>query len=451
MEEIVASRRQPDLRVVPALFALMAFLASWGALTAGPAAADDPTTTTTTPPVTDPVPAPTSPETTAPPGAPDPGPLPPRAGPPPLPDQPPLPPDLQLPDPTPQVRVLVAQITIMDIQRWQGIAAFALQNATQAKAAADAKVTQAEAAVEAAQREIDNSRDQLGSLAVLAYMGSGDSVLSAVLKGDPTAGARQRELLNSSLDHRRQDLSDAQQQLVEANDALDAAHQAAADAAQQVTDAQAGVDDLVTKLADARTEEANARAKRPGWQLTIEGANLATAEELSAWFTAQNHVSRANAPLDDLTGWFVTEGTTEGVRGDMAFAQAVVETGYFANPDTVTGNNFAGIGHCDTCPSGFVFPDVQTGVRGQIQLLKSYVEDKPTYANPLVDSRLRGPAGCCQNWTELTHVWASDPNYGPVILGVYERILTYVVMTRSANGGQPPPPRPVPTGPTSTP
>ena len=48
-------------------------------------------------------------------------------------------------------------------------------------------------------------------------------------------------------------------------------------------------------------------------------------------------------------------------------------------------------------------------------------------------------------------MWASDPNYGPVILGVYEKILTYVVMTRTANGGQPPPPRPVPTEPTATP
>ena len=67
----------------------------------------------------------------------------------------------------------------------------------------------------AAQHEIDDSRGQLGSLAVLAYMGSGDSVLSAVLKGDSTAAARQRELLSSSLDHRKQDLEDAQQQLAE--------------------------------------------------------------------------------------------------------------------------------------------------------------------------------------------------------------------------------------------
>ena len=430
-----------------ALFALMAFLVSGAALTASPAAADDPTTTiTTTPPTTDPAPT-TSPETTAPPGAVDPGPLPPRTGPPPLPDQPPLPPDLKLPDPTPHLRLLVAQITIMDVQRWQGIAGFAVATAKQGQADAEAKVADADAAVTTAQGDIENSHKQLGSLAVLAYMGSGDAVLSAVLKGDSTAGARQRELLNASLDNRTQDLRDAERRLTEANDHLAAARQVAADAAQKVTDAQAASDAVDAKLADAQQEEANARANRPGWQLTIEGANLATAEELSAWFAGQNHASRANAPLDDLTGWYVSEGNAEGVRGDMAFAQAVVETGYFANPDTLNGNNFAGIGHCDSCPSGFVFKDVQSGVRGQIQLLKSYVEDKPTYVNPLVDSRLRGPAGCCQNWSELTHVWASDPNYGPVILGVYEKILTYVVMTRTANGGLPPPARVVPPTP----
>ena len=455
MEETVAVRRRPDRQVVVALFALMASMASWSAFTASPAAADDPTTTTTTLPSADPAPTTspetTSPETTTPPGATDPGPLPPRTGPPPLPGQPPLPPDLKLPDPTPHIRLLAAQITTMETQRWQGIAAFALEGAKHAQADTDAAVTEAEATVGAADHDIDNSRDQLGSLAVLAYMGSGDAVLSAVLKGDSTAAARQRELLNSSLDSRKQDLRDAQRQLVDANTALDAARQAAADAAQKVNDAQAGVDDLAAKLVDARKEEANARANRSGWQLTIEGANLATAEELSAWFAGQNHPSRANAPLDDLTGWFITEGTTEGIRGDMAFAQALVETGYFANPDTVNGNNFAGIGHCDTCPSGFAFKDVQSGVRGQIQLLKSYAQHKPEYTYPLVDSRLRGPAGCCQNWTELTHVWASDPNYGPVILGVYEKLLTYVVMTRTANGGQPPRPRTPPTGSTSTP
>ncbi len=72
-------------------------------------------------------------------------------------------------------------------------------------------------------------------------------------------------------------------------------------------------------------------------------------------------------------------------------------------------------------------------MRGQVQLLKSYVEVNPTYENPLVDRRLRGPAGCCQTWNQLTGVWASDGRYGPLILGLYEEMLTWLVQYRVAN------------------
>ena len=93
-------------------------------------------------------------------------------------------------------------------------------------------------------------------------------------------------------------------------------------------------------------------------------------------------------------------------------------------------NNFAGVGHCDSCSDGFRFATALDGVRGQAQLLKSYVEVKPTYANPLVDSRLRGPAGCCQTWNQLTGVWATDGRYGPLILGLYEDMLEWLLLTR---------------------
>ena len=42
-----------------------------------------------------------------------------------------------------------------------------------------------------------------------------------------------------------------------------------------------------------------------------------------------------------------------------------------------TDNNFAGIGWCDSCPHGFDFPDAETGVRAQMQLLRIYVD--PTF------------------------------------------------------------------------
>jgi len=41
------------------------------------------------------------------------------------------------------------------------------------------------------------------------------------------------------------------------------------------------------------------------------------------------------------------------VRGDLAFAQAVLETGSFGH---ALDNNYSGIGACDSCTSEFLFP-----------------------------------------------------------------------------------------------
>ena len=125
----------------------------------------------------------------------------------------------------------------------------------------------------------------------------------------------------------------------------------------------------------------------------------------------------------------------EGVRGDIAFAQAVLETGGFANNDSVLANNFSGIGHCDTCPSGWVFPSPRLGVRAQIQLLKSYAIAGPDYSRPLVDRRLRGPAGCCEVWGDLTTVWATDPTYGPKVMLIYSDIVAHALARRGAGQG----------------
>ena len=66
--------------------------------------------------------------------------------------------------------------------------------------------------------------------------------------------------------------------------------------------------------------------------------------------------------------FYLSEGLAEGVRGDIAFAQAMVETGAFTSPLT-RHNNFAGIGTCDSCATGYDFESPQLGVRAQMQLL----------------------------------------------------------------------------------
>jgi hypothetical protein len=89
--------------------------------------------------------------------------------------------------------------------------------------------------------------------------------------------------------------------------------------------------------------------------------------------------------VEDFARWFIEEGQAEGIRGDIAFAQAVLETGGFANNDSVLANNFSGIGHCDTCESGWRFPSPQMGCGPRSSCSSPTPCVKPTYVNPKVD------------------------------------------------------------------
>ena len=75
---------------------------------------------------------------------------------------------------------------------------------------------------------------------------------------------------------------------------------------------------------------------------------------------------------------YLEEGAAEGVRGDFAFAQAVVETGGFS---AANDNNYSGLGWCDGCARGIVFPTPRDGIRGQIQLLLNYADSGSRAAN----------------------------------------------------------------------
>jgi hypothetical protein len=139
--------------------------------------------------------------------------------------------------------------------------------------------------------------------------------------------------------------------------------------------------------------------------------------------------------IDELTALFVAEGQDEGVRSDIAFAQSLLETGSFSYPGgglvNGTDNNFAGVGACDSCAHGHVYPDAQTGVRVQMQYLHVYADATMTvsrFAHPPVDPNMdknfrRGKA---PTWSGLTHTWATADGYADSILRVYYAILDWV-------------------------
>ena len=144
----------------------------------------------------------------------------------------------------------------------------------------------------------------------------------------------------------------------------------------------------------------------------------------------------ATVPLDAMAAYFIEEGAFEGVTGDVAFMQSIVETGWFRFNGTIpaTSNNFAGIGATDTNPRPAIFPDARTGVRAQIQHLRAYADPSaltctvPPLHNPCVDPRfdLVVPKGKAPTWNQMGGGnWATAAGYGATILQLYAEALAF--------------------------
>lgn len=167
----------------------------------------------------------------------------------------------------------------------------------------------------------------------------------------------------------------------------------------------------------------------PSGQLSLLGGPALDAAQMVAWYQAQGYVDLTTAPIAQLAAWYLQAGTYEGVRGDVAFAQAVLETGGFSSPDAVDFSNFAGIGHCDTCATGWRFPSPAGGVLGQVQLLRIFAaagpppRGAPRPVLPVLTAAKQMRAGCCATVESLTGVWATDPTYGSQILAIYASML----------------------------
>ena len=170
------------------------------------------------------------------------------------------------------------------------------------------------------------------------------------------------------------------------------------------------------------------------------GAARLSPEQIVAWFNGRqprpSGTYGATVPVETMARLFVEEGAAEGVKGDVAFIQSVVETGWFRFSGSVpaASNNFAGIGATDTNPAPAVFPDARTGVRAQIQHLRAYADATavtctvPPLHNPCVDPRfaLVVPKGKAPAWNQMGNGnWATASTYAGSILQLYSEALTF--------------------------
>ncbi|MBO5208082.1 MAG: N-acetylmuramoyl-L-alanine amidase [Lachnospiraceae bacterium] len=136
----------------------------------------------------------------------------------------------------------------------------------------------------------------------------------------------------------------------------------------------------------------------------IMGNSKATAEQLNALLLAKNPQATGYLHLAEI---FLEEGVKEGVRGDGAFCQALIETGCFkfggdVQPDQ---HNYAGLGATGGVP-GLSFQDDRTGIRAQIQHLKGYATTSPLIQE-CVDPRYKYVSkGCAPTFEQLSGKWA---------------------------------------------
>ncbi|MDQ0204328.1 glucosaminidase domain-containing protein [Pectinatus haikarae] len=163
---------------------------------------------------------------------------------------------------------------------------------------------------------------------------------------------------------------------------------------------------------------------------TILGRAMATPEQCVSYLLRINPKPEISVSPQELVSYYYQEGSKEGVRPDVAFAQALVETGFFRYGGTVTPdqNNYGGLGTTSTIVKGAYFSTSQMGVRAHIQHLLAYASLMPPQA-PIIDPRYSLVRSIYQqqtltSWQDLNGRWAvPGDTYGQHILNVYNAIL----------------------------
>lgn len=166
----------------------------------------------------------------------------------------------------------------------------------------------------------------------------------------------------------------------------------------------------------------------------IMGSSVATVEQMTAYIKAKNPTVAQS--VIDMLPYYISEGKSEGVRGDIAFAQSCLETGNFKFENTavtLAQNNFCGMGVTSKGKTGNSFDTPQLGIRAQIQHLKAYASTE-ALVNACIDPRYRYVTKGSAEYVEWLGQkenpngkgWATGKGYGDKII----RILNALIGTK---------------------
>jgi hypothetical protein len=317
------------------------------------------------------------------------------------------------------------------------------------------EMTALEANIVALDAERERQRQLVARQAAALYQNADSGGSLDFLNDDIEDAARRTELTQAVFESsiRRADaLDDMAQQLQQAREEL-AAKQAELDTRRGELEAKLA--ELASRQAEfeAKVDAANeafekAKAIDALRQLgtPVQGESVLTAADIAGWYRTTGSTPHLTVSIDELAQLYIEEGAAENVRGDLAFAQAYLETGGFNFPSygqvSSDDNNFAGMGACDSCSTGDQFPTARDGVRAQIQHLLNYADSSSRAANlhnppsPYWYGSDPGTAarnfdtffakGWAPVWDDFGGGnWATDPGYAPKVLGLYERMVGY--------------------------
>ena len=173
---------------------------------------------------------------------------------------------------------------------------------------------------------------------------------------------------------------------------------------------------------------------------SIMGASSTNVNQMVAYYNSRAtypaFYANSDAPtINDFCRIYIEECNAEGVRAEVAFAQAMKETGFlkFGGLVQIDQYNFAGLGATGPGFPGERYDSVRTGIRAQVQHLKAYASTE-TLKNTCVDSRFKYVTRGCAQYVEWLGInenpykkgWATATNYGYSIVNDYiAKLLQY--------------------------
>jgi hypothetical protein len=160
----------------------------------------------------------------------------------------------------------------------------------------------------------------------------------------------------------------------------------------------------------------------------ILGQSQISAEKMVAFVKSINPTAQ---DIDEIAIQFIEIGKRYNLKGDIAFCQSIIETGWFkfdgGTAVTPGQHNYCGMGVTSKGIKGNEFPSVIQGVMAQIQHLFAYACNNPLpIGEVIIDQRYQYVTrGISPHWEDLNNHWAMNDTYGQQILAMYDKLVAF--------------------------